>query len=115
MLRDKCYHEVVEENFENLATHVWRGQCEDLCSCYTGDHKNFSGDISKELLVGHLQTNAFDRGTVSADKFVTFLTDKTNVYKINKSVWGQSTSVPAGMIHGLVLMLIAADLVKTLL
>ena len=112
MLPDRCYHEVVEEMFENPATYKSRGPCGNLCSYCTSDYKNFSGAISKERLVAHLQTNIFDRGAVRADKFVTFLTDKSNMNKIKKSIWGETTNAPAGMIHGLVLMLLAADLVK---
>ena len=111
MLPDRCYHEVVEEMFENPATYKSRGPCGNLCSYCTGDHKNFSGAISKERLVGHLQTNIFHRGAVRADEFVKFLTDKSNMNKIKKSIWGE-TNAPPGMVHGLVLMLLAADLIK---
>lgn len=112
MLPDRCYHKVIEEMFENPVTHASRGPFGNLCSHCAGDYKNFSGTISKEHLIGHLQTNIFDRGAVRADKFVAFLTDKSNMNKIKKSVWGQSTNAPAGKVHGLVLMLLAADLVK---
>ena len=73
MLPDRCHHEVLEEMFENPETCMSRGPCESLCSHWDGDYKSFSGTISKERLVAHLQTNVFDRGAVRADKFVFFI------------------------------------------
>ena len=40
------------------------------------------------------------------------LTDDSNVSKTKKSIWGEKKNDPAGVVHGLVLMLLAVDLVK---
>ena len=112
VLPDRCYHEAIEEHFENPATYQSRGKCGNLCSFCTGAYKKFSGAISKDHLIGALIANIFDRGdNVSGDRFVGFMTDNKNMNRIKKSVWGDSTAVPSGQVHGLVLMLFAAGII----
>ena len=109
MLPKKCYHEYIAEHFKNPMTYKSRGPYADQCSYCTGAYKTFSGDVSKEHLIGALLANIFDRSAVKADKFVAFLTDKANMNKFKKPIWGNNAKVPAGQVHGLVLMLFAAN------
>ena len=88
-----------------------RGGCGDLCSYCDKSYLDFTGPVSKRNLIGALQANIFDRGSVRADKFVTFITDKDNDYKLRKSIWGEKAVVPAGKIHALVLQLFVSGLV----
>lgn len=112
LMPDKCYHEALEQYFENPATYTTRGGCEENCSFCNGDYKRFTGPISKEHLIGALQANIFDRGAVRADKLVTFLSDKKNTSKLKKSIWGEKGSASTGQIHALVLKLFASNLLE---
>jgi len=111
ILPEKCYHEYIEEYFENPATYKSRGPCGDQCSFCDGSFRKFSGAVSKPQLMCALQANIFDRGSVPADKFVSYLTDKKNQNKLRKTIWGEGIGVVSGQIHGLVLMLFASKLV----
>lgn len=68
--------------------------------------------MSKPALIGALQANIFARGAVRADKFVSYITDKKNTNKLMKSIWGEKANTTVGQIHGLVLMLFAANIVE---
>jgi hypothetical protein len=72
----KCYHEAIEEHFENPSTYESRGPCIDNCTFCCGEHVDLTGVISKRHLMGALQANIFLRGSVPANKLVTLLTDK---------------------------------------
>mmetsp|Transcript_15948 Transcript_15948/g.27187 ORF Transcript_15948/g.27187 Transcript_15948/m.27187 type:complete len:113 (+) Transcript_15948:1065-1403(+) len=82
-----------------------------MCSFCNGDYKKFAGRVSKPQLIGALQANIFDRGSVQADKLVSFLTDEKNTNRLRKNIWGEGVGVTSGQIHALVLMLFAAELV----
>ena len=111
MLPDKCYHESIDEQFEDPATYESRGPCGDNCLFCL--RVQFSGLVSKDHLIAAFTANIFDKGAVRADKLVTLLTDKAHSNAIKKSVWGKNYSkVEPGHIHGLVLMLISADLLS---
>ena len=68
--------------------------------------------MSKPNLLGALKANIFARGSVSANKFVAYITDKKNTNKLTKSIWGEKSNTSPGQIHGLVLMLLAANIVE---
>ena len=102
VLPTKCYHEAIEEHFENPTTYISCGPCTNACSYCTGEYKSISGQVSKAHLIGALQANIFARGVVRADKFVAFITDKANMYSIKRSVWGEKADVPSGKIYKLI-------------
>ena len=100
----------MERHFENPDTYVEREPCKTQCSFCTGEYKGFTGQVSKTHLIAALRANIFDRGSVQADKLVTFLTDKKNKNKLRTAIWGVDVDVSSGHIHGLVLQLIVSGL-----
>mmetsp|Transcript_14499 Transcript_14499/g.23551 ORF Transcript_14499/g.23551 Transcript_14499/m.23551 type:complete len:149 (+) Transcript_14499:74-520(+) len=84
ILSSQCYHKTIEEHFENPAKYQSRGGYGNMCSYCTGAYKEFVGTVSKQHLVAALQANIFNRGAVRAEKFVNFLTDKSNMNKLKK-------------------------------
>ena len=88
ILPTECYHTSIEREFENPATFVDRGACGNLCSFCTGGSKEFTNEFSKAKLKAALMSNIFDRGSVPANKFVGFITDKANQNKLRKQIWG---------------------------
>ena len=106
----KCYHEAIEEHFENPATYESRGPCIDNCTYCLKLHRNFTGPISKQQLQAALQADIFSKGSVTASSLVGLLTDKIRKHKLRKAIWGKS--VDSGKVHGLVLSMIATGMVE---
>ena len=59
-----------------------------------------------------LQADIFNSGVVREDKLVSFLTDRKNTNQLKKSIWctTNSSSIPQGRVHGIVLMLMASGM-----
>jgi superfamily II DNA helicase RecQ len=110
VLPDKCYHEAIEEHFENPETYNSRGPCEDNCSYCLGHHVHFAGEVSKAHVIGALQANIFRKGSVDAKRLVSLITDKNHKYKLSRGIWGKK--VESGKVHGLVLMMIASGMLQ---
>jgi hypothetical protein len=110
IISSKCYHEAIEEHFENPATYELRGPCLDNCTFCCGEHVDLSGAISKQHLMGALQANIFVRGSVPAKNLVTLLTDKRGKFRLRNSIWGKV--VESGKVHGLVLMMLASGMLQ---
>eukprot|EP00804_Cyclotella_cryptica_P022277 CCRYP_018127-RA/>CCRYP_018127-RA protein AED:0.03 eAED:-0.01 QI:0/-1/0/1/-1/0/1/0/223 len=106
----KCYHEAIEEYFENPKTYHSRGPCCHNCFYCTKANVEFTGRISKPQLIAALQVHIFNKGAVSANKLVSLLTDKRHNYSLRMNVWGKA--VDAGKIHGLVLMLLVTGMIE---
>lgn len=112
VLPSKCLHQIIEEHFENPASREDIGPCSNNCSyCLCREwRERVSGEISKSKLINILHANIFINGSVPADKLVgMFTSDKGRHLRSN--IWcGRSTKNP-GKAHGLVLMMIAAELI----
>eukprot|EP00956_Cyclotella_meneghiniana_P011109 scaffold15544_cov108-Cyclotella_meneghiniana.AAC.1 len=106
----KCYHEAIEEYFENPKTYQSRGPCIDNCSYCTKAHIEFTGRVSKPQLIAALQVHIFNNGAVSASKLVSLLTDKRRNFSLRMNVWGKG--VDPGKVHGLILMLLATGMIE---
>ena len=57
-------------------------------------------------------TNIFDRGSVPAKRFVTYITDQKNQNRLRKQIWGDGVGVSSGNIHALVLQLLVAGMIE---
>ena len=111
VLPDRCYHDVIEEYFENPLTHVSRGACDGNCTFCTEAYKTLSGPISKSQLISTLTIHVFDKGPVPADKLLSFLSSKKSTQH-KKNIWNAAPStITPGQVHGLVLMLVAGKII----
>lgn len=110
VIPSKCFHEAIEEHFQNPFTYVSCGPCLDNCSYCLHEHIAISGLVPKPHVIGALQANIFQKGAVNATKIVSLLTDKRRTYQIRDSIWGKP--VESGQVHGLVLMLLASGMIE---
>eukprot|EP00956_Cyclotella_meneghiniana_P023788 scaffold46927_cov56-Cyclotella_meneghiniana.AAC.2 len=106
----KCYHEAIEEHFENPATYESRGPCDDNCSYCLGFTRGFTGPISRQQLQAALQAHVFAKGHVMASKLVSIITDKSRKHKMRQAIFGKA--VDSGKVHALVLTLIATGMIE---
>ena len=108
----RCYHDAIEEYFENPHTHVSRGGCGDYCSFCTKAYLDISGSISRLHLVSILTTHVFDKGPIRAEKLMSFFSAKA-AQQYKKKIWRVApTTVTPGQVHGLVLMLLAGKIIQ---
>ena len=111
ILPTQCYHEGLEQHFENPFTYASRGRCGNMCSFCNDDYLSFTGTLSRRNLTGALQAEIFHRGSVSASKLVGFITDKKEEYKIKESIFGDADA-DSGRVNALVLQLFAAGILS---
>ena len=102
------------KDFSNPDTYESRGPCTSCCSFCDGSHRYFAGAISKKALIGVLQSRIFANGPVPANCLVGYLNHKKTGGELRKSIWGviNASKVNAGHMHGLVLMLICAQILS---
>ena len=113
VLPSQCYHESIEEHFENPLTYQSRGPCVVCCSFCTKSHVDISGRVSRQHVVSALLSLVVGNNKkLSVTALVPLFTDKKNKHALRKSIWGDGTNVDSGKVHGLVLMLIAAGIIR---
>ena len=109
----KCYHESIEEHFENPLTYQSRGPCVICCSFCTKSHINISGLVSRQHVVSALLSLVVgNREKLSVTSLVPLFTDKKNKHSLRTAIWGEGVNVDSGKVHGLVLMLIASGIIE---
>jgi superfamily II DNA helicase RecQ len=107
LLPERCYHLSLEEHFEDPGVFLNREPCYSKCSYCLGDHRHTTTHFRRASLVSFLNTKVFLLGPVPVAKLIKCIGDnKTKVfttaaYKLNQ-----------GVVHGLVLQLIAAGIVS---
>ena len=74
----ESYHTSIEREFKNLGSFVSRRDCGHICLYCTGGSNDFAEEFSARKLKAALMSNMFDRGSVQAKKFDSFITDKNN-------------------------------------
>jgi superfamily II DNA helicase RecQ len=107
LLPTRCYHIVLEEYFEDPEVFMNREPCLTKCSYCTGDHPLAKHAFVRVSLVSFLSTKVFLLGPVPVAHLIKSLGNNkskvftTPAYKLNQ-----------GVVHALVLQLIAAGIVS---
>ncbi|KAL3759766.1 hypothetical protein ACHAWU_007510 [Discostella pseudostelligera] len=116
VLPNECYHTSIAQYFQRPTGNVddYSEGCNKNCSYCCGDHKEFTGRISRKKLVNILTATIFISGTISAGKLVGMVSstkkNSTNS-EIKRQIWCGRATVEPREIHGLVLQLIAARMI----
>ena len=111
VLPRRCYHDVIEEHFENPCSYESTPSCDSHCSFCDGTYVTLCGPISKAQLVCLLTTNIFENGKVYAMSLLSTISSPSNK-QYKEAIWRGKKDVSAGSVHALILMLIAANIVQ---
>jgi hypothetical protein len=112
ILPDDCYHLVIERHFENQTTGTLKDPCATQCSFCNGTYKNYCPRISKSQLIAVLTTQVLHKGFFSATSLVPMISSSENK-RVKEAIWrGNANKVTPGQVHALILMLIAAKILK---
>ncbi len=111
VLPRRCYHDAIENHFENPATYESNPSCNNNCSFCDGSYINLCGTISKSNLITVLTTILFQKGMTNAMSLISMISSNANS-RVKSAIWMGKKDVTPGNVHALLLMLIASNIIQ---
>ncbi len=111
VLPRRCFHDAIENHFENPATYESNPSCNNNCSFCDGSYINLCGTISKSNLITVLTTIIFHNGVTNAMSLVLMISSNANS-RVKSAIWMGKKDVTPGNVHALLLMLIASNIIQ---